>query len=66
MKIEVQFEGLSFSIKVKRIENEYFVLTLPSFIKSKIPFEKLKEGEEVSISLASILKGAGTLLEKFK
>ena len=66
MKVNIAFVGFSLNIKIKKEENGEITITLPSFIKSQIPLDKLKPNQEISISLASLLKGAGGLLEKFK
>ena len=66
MKVNIVFTGFSLNLKIKKEDNGEITVTLPSFVKSQIPIDKLKTGQEISISLASLLKGAGGLLEKFK
>ena len=62
--VNVEFEAVSFSLKIKKEEDDSITIKIPSILKSQL--ERLPKGKEFSISLSSILKGAGSFLENFK
>ena len=65
MNVKIIFNTFSFSNKIKRLTKDDFEIHLPALIKAKIPFEKIKEGQELEIDLPSLLHGLGDLAAKF-
>ena len=65
MNIKLIFNIMQFSIKIKRTGPEDFEIHLTALIKAKIPFDKVKVGQDLEIDLPSLLHGLGDLASKF-